>query len=142
MSAENAKLTVYFDDPFWAALIERGSGDSYEVARHVFGPEPSLPEIEAFILSPAFARLRFAKADREDVPKAAAEIGNPKRRQREAARALAPRGVSTKAQEVLKASYEEGKQQAAARRKENKDALADERWQQRREKAKKKKRGH
>jgi len=142
MSAEHAKLTVYFDDPFWAALVERGSGDDYEVARYVFGQEPSLPEIEAFILSPAFARLRFAKADPADVPKAAVPVDNPKRRQREAARAISTRGISTKAQDVLKASYEEGKKQAASKRKQRKDDRAEERWQSRREKARKKKRGH
>lgn len=44
-----SKLTVRFEDPFWVGIIEvEGEGD-YRVARHVFGAEPTTPEVLRFV---------------------------------------------------------------------------------------------
>ena len=37
--------TIYFDDQFWCALIERCEDGKTYAGRHVFGAEPSNPEI-------------------------------------------------------------------------------------------------
>ena len=47
--ADTCKLTICFDDPFWVALVETEENGQYRVARHVFGPEPTDPQIEEFI---------------------------------------------------------------------------------------------
>jgi hypothetical protein len=46
---EYASCTVYFDGQFWVALVERIRSDgTCLVGRHVFGPEPSNPELILF----------------------------------------------------------------------------------------------
>ena len=43
------KLTVRFEEPFWVGLVECEDGGSYSVAKHVFGAEPTTPEVFDFI---------------------------------------------------------------------------------------------
>ena len=43
------KLTVRFEEPFWIGLVETEDGGSYSVAKHVFGAEPTTPEVFDFI---------------------------------------------------------------------------------------------
>ena len=43
------KLTVRFEEPFWIGLVECEDGGSYSVAKHVFGAEPTTPEVFDFI---------------------------------------------------------------------------------------------
>ena len=43
------KLTVRFEEPFWVGLVETEDGDGYSVAKHVFGAEPTTPEVFDFI---------------------------------------------------------------------------------------------
>ena len=38
-------ILVYFDDPFYAILVERRENGSLSVARQVVGPEPSEIEV-------------------------------------------------------------------------------------------------
>lgn len=45
------KLTVRFEDPFWVGLVEVQDGGDYSVAKHVFGAEPSTPEVYDFFLA-------------------------------------------------------------------------------------------
>ena len=40
MEEISCKLTVYFDDPFWAAVCERQYAGQLEAAKVVFGAEP------------------------------------------------------------------------------------------------------
>lgn len=67
---------------------------------------------------------------------------NPKRAQRMAAKAMRERGVSTKAQEALKADMDSrGKERASAQRRKQKQT-ADEAYARKRAKARQKHRGH
>lgn len=67
---------------------------------------------------------------------------NPKRAQRRAAKAMRERGVSTKAQEALKADMDSrGKERASAQRRKQKQT-ADEAYARKRAKARQKHRGH
>ena len=47
-------LAVLFDEPFWVALVLVHGDDCTRVHRHVFGAEPTEPEIAVFVR----ARLR------------------------------------------------------------------------------------
>lgn len=43
------KLTVCFEEPFWVGIVETENNGAYSVARHVFGAEPTTPEVFSFI---------------------------------------------------------------------------------------------
>lgn len=137
----SSRLTVYFDGQFWVAFFEREEDGALSVARHVFGPKPSLPEIAALVAGPRWSRLRFMHADADEA-RAQLPPSNPKRRQREAAREARTASPSTRAQDALKAALEEQKAESAASRRERRAAAAEERWAQRVAKRKEKKRGH
>ena len=79
-------LTVFFDGTFFAALIERREGEQLRVAKHVFGPEPSEPEVLSWVLKD-FAKLKLSPG--VEAPREARAASNPKRRQRQAAKAVA-----------------------------------------------------
>ena len=75
MRTVTCRVTVYFDDPFWAMLYERESGGWYEANRTVFGAEPKDYEVYAFLLQ-NWKQLRFSppvqageQARRPDNPK-------------------------------------------------------------------------
>jgi len=137
----STRLTVYFDGQFWVGFFERRDGANASVARHVFGPEPSLPQIADLVSGPAWSRLTFLPTDAIDaaVPTPAA---NPKRRQREAAREARASAPSTRSQDALKAAIEELKTESAAAGRKRRAAAAENRWQHRVAKHKDKKRGH
>lgn len=40
MQKNGAKLTVFFEEPFWVGLYQRWSGPKLEVAKITFGAEP------------------------------------------------------------------------------------------------------
>ena len=131
----SAMLTVYFDGQFWVALYEREDEAGLAAARHVFGPEPSLPEIAELMRDPVWSGLNFvvvgAGDDRDSKP-----ASNPKRRQREAAQQTHGNGTSTKAQETLRLALGElAKESRASGRKRS---LAEEAERRRRQVAKRK----
>ena len=137
----NSRLTVYFDGQYWVGFFERHEGAMTSIARHVFGPEPSLPQIAELVSGPAWSRLTFLPTDASDGP-APAPAANPKRRQREAAREARATAPSTKSQDALKAAIEGLKTESAAAKRERRAEAAEDRWRQRVAKRKDKKRGH
>ena len=83
----SSTLTVYHDGQFWVGLAEHVEGGRYGVARIVFGAEPSDEEILRFATS-EWEKLSFFGHDPTEASKPAK---NPKRRAREAAKALSSR---------------------------------------------------
>ena len=131
-------LTVYFDGSFFAALSERIDSDGLRAAKHVFGPEPSDPEVYQWVLR-EFARLRYSPAvEGARRPRAA---GNPKRRQRQAAQACAS-GVGTRAQQALQLQREQSAQERRSARRTRSEAEEARKFQLRQEKKKARRRGH
>ena len=56
-------LTIFFEDPFWVAVVERQADGRLQAARHLFGGEPTPAEVLAFVLrrlSGAARRVRHA----------------------------------------------------------------------------------
>ena len=80
----SSTLTVYHDGQFWVGLAEHVEDGRYGVARIVFGAEPSDEEILRFVTS-KWAKLAFFG---DDPSEASEPAKNPKRRAREAAKAL------------------------------------------------------
>lgn len=134
----SSTLTVYYDGQFWVGMFERFEGGELSACRVVFGAEPSNEEIQELVCS-QWNRLRFSEPVRgAEPPKVAA---NPKRRQREAARELAHRGPSTKAQQALAEEREAQAQERKADARERREQAKQQRFELRQEKRKQKHRG-
>ena len=131
-------FTVYFDGQFWVGTVERIDEGGLSAARVVFGAEPSDEEVFRFVLE-RWGTLRFSPEIEAERGK---EPGNPKRRQREAAKAAAKAAPSTKAQQAIAEMRERGK--AAARKKSaaEKTEVASRKRALRARKRKEKHRGH
>ena len=134
----SSTLTVYHDGQFWAGLAEHVEGGRYGVARIVFGAEPSDEEILRFITS-EWEKPSFFDDEATETSKPAK---NPKRRAREASKALKRPAVSTKAQQALAAQREAMKRESAQARSRRRADGAEARFEHRKLKRKQKHRGH
>ena len=134
----SSTLTVYHDGQFWVGLAEHVEDGRYGVARIVFGAEPSDEEVLQFVVG-KWAKLSFFGDDPTETNKPAK---NPKRRAREAAKALRQPAMSTKAQQALAAQREAMKRESVRVRKQRHAEKADARFEQRKLKRKRKHRGH
>ena len=134
----SSTLTVYHDGQFWVGLAERVEDGKYGVARIVFGAEPSDEEILRFVAS-EWEKLSFFGGKPAEASKPAK---NPKRRAREAAKALKRPAVGTKAQQALAAQREAMKRESARARSQRRADEAEARYEQRKLKRKQKHRGH
>ena len=134
----SSTLTVYHDGQFWVGLAEHVEGGRYGVARIVFGAEPSYEESLRFVVS-KWAKLSLFGHDSTEASKPAK---NPKRRAREAAKALKRPAVSTKAQQALSNQRETMKRESAHARSQRRADETDARFEQRKLKRKQKHRGH
>lgn len=94
-SEVSSTLTVYHDGQFWVGVVEHVENDMLKVERVVFGAEPSNEEVYTWVLE-RWSSLRLS-AEAEPVgPRVGRLPGNPKRRAREAAKAMHQRGVRMK----------------------------------------------
>ena len=134
----SSTLTVYHHGQFWVGLAEHAEDRTYGVARIVFGAEPSDEEILRFVTS-KWAELAFFGDDPAEASKPA---GNPKRRAREASKALKQPAMGTRAQQVLASQRETMKRESARARSQRRADEAEARFEQRRLKRKQKHRGH
>ena len=134
----SSTLTVYHDGQFWVGLAEHVESGRYGVARIVFGAEPSDEEILQFVAG-RWEKLSFFGGEPTEASKPAK---NPKRRAREAARALKQPAMGTKAQQALAAQREAMKRESAHARSQRRADEADARYEQRKLKRKQKHRGH
>jgi len=134
-------FTVYFDGQFWVGLATRERQGATEIARVVFGPEPSEHELFEWARD-HFHNLGFKPVDSTLGPLLKERAtGNPKRRQREARKALNETGTRTRAQEAWQIAFqvEKGERQSETRARQRE--LAEARYAQRVEKRKRAKRG-
>ena len=134
----SSTLTVYHDGQFWVGLAEHVEGGRYGAARIVFGAEPSDEEILRFVVN-KWTKLAFFGDEATETSKPAK---NPKRRAREAAKALKQPAMSTKAQQALAAQRETMKRESAQARSQRRADEAEARFEQRKLKRKQKHRGH
>ena len=134
----SSTLTVYHDGQFWIGLAEHVEDGRYGVARIVFGAEPSDEEILRFVVS-KWEKMPFFGDDPTEASKLAK---NPKRRAREAAKALKQPAMSTKAQQTLANQRETMKRESARARSRRRADEAEACFEQRTLKRKQKHRGH
>ena len=137
-SSVSSTLTVYHDGQFWVGLAEHVEGGRYGAARIVFGAEPSNEEILRFVVG-KWAKLAFFGDEATETSKPAK---SPKRRAREAAKALKQPAMGTKAQQALANQRETMKRESAHARSQRRAEEEKARFQQRKLKRKRKHRGH
>ena len=133
-----SKLTIYFEEPFWAGVFERIDNGKLSVCKVTFGAEPTDAQIYAFVLR-HFDHLRFSEPVKAEQKHKA---DNPKRRQRSARKQLEKSGVGTKSQQALKKQYEANKIERKQRSREQKEAEKQRLFELKRQKRKEKHRGH
>ena len=92
----SSTLAVYHDGQFWVGLAEHVEDGRCGAARIVFGAGPSDEEILRFVAS-KWEKLAFFGDEATEAGKLAR---NPKRRAREAQKALRQPAMGTKAQQV------------------------------------------
>jgi multidrug efflux pump subunit AcrA (membrane-fusion protein) len=132
-------LIIFFDDPFWVGHLERLRDGRLEVARVVFGAEPSNAEILAFIQGPAWQLPSSPPVDQDGGP---LPIANPKRRQRAVARQARSAGRGTRSQQALALAREQQQADRRQRRRARRQAEAERQYALRQRKKKDKHRGH
>ena len=139
-SGVSSTLTVYHDGQFWVGVVEHVEDGMLRVARLVFGAEPSNEEVYTWVLE-RWTSLRLS-AEAEPVgPRVGRLPGNPKRRAREAAKAMRQHGSSTASQLALARERErvkDGRREDRAARRQDE---ARSRWEDRRERRRRKHRG-
>lgn len=135
------KLTICFEAPFWIGLVESEDDEgNYQAAKHVFGSEPTDPEVGMFIHD-HWSELRFT--DRLQVEKAGGRKISHKRMQRIIEKEIATHAQrGTKAQQAIAEGREADKVERKQRSKEAKEAESRANFEQRAEKRKQKHRGH
>jgi hypothetical protein len=136
--ASMVTFTIFFDGQFWIGLATRIGTHGNEVARHVFGPEPTDAELIQWFRND-YCRLEFVPTSLEVNTRVG---GNPKRRLREARRALEAPRTCTRAQEAWSAALEATKTAATIARRDEQRIEAEARYALRVAKRKNKHRGH
>ena len=132
-----AKLTLYFDDPFWVGVFERIEDGKLSVCRITFGAEPKDYEVWEFVLK-HYYELEFSPAVETATRRTA---DNPKRRQRNARKQLERTGIGTKSQQALQLQLEQNKQERKIKSREQKQAETERQFALRQQKKKEKHKG-
>lgn len=136
------RATLFFENRFWIGTFERTDKAGYAVARHIFGGEPTDPEVYEFILN-HYHELHFGEPKEFTL-----EIKrmNPKRVQREVRREMEKIKETTKpstlAQDYMREEQEKKKMERKHKSSAEKQARKDEQFVLKQEKKKEKHRGH
>ena len=134
------KLTICFEEPFWVGLVETEDEEVYNIARHVFGSEPTDPEVLEFIRT-EWNSLRFT-VDLH-IEKRVGRKMNYKRMRRIIEKEIAANARrGTRAQQAIAEQREANKAEREVRSKTQREAEVQERFDKRTEKRKQKRRGH
>lgn len=136
------KATIFFERRFWIGTFERTDKEGYAIARHIFGGEPSDPEIHEFVLN-HYHELKFGEAKEIHIE---IQRMNPKRVQREVRREMAKMKEtarpSTLAQDYMREELEKKKKERKKISSAEKQARKDDQFSLKQEKRKEKHRGH
>ncbi|MDO4614650.1 MAG: YjdF family protein [Lachnospiraceae bacterium] len=132
-----AKLTVYFNDPFWVGVFERIEDGKLSVCRVTFGAEPKDYDVWEFVLK-HYYKLEFSPAVETGSRRTA---DNPKRRQRNTKKQLERTGVGTKSQQALQMQLEQNKQERKLKSREQKQAEVERQFALKQQKKKEKHKG-
>jgi len=96
-------FSVFFEDPFWIGVSERTYGNKREVARVVFGAEPTELEIQRFLLE-HWDSLNYSPSLDDRVKE---HPRNAKRAFRQVRKEMKDKGIGTKSQQSLSVLHEQ-----------------------------------
>ena len=133
-------LTVFFENPFWVAILERTEENSYQVARVVLGSEPSDAELYCF-LSTHYHQFRFSPPVPIKKDMVTGSKVSVKRSLRNAKNDMAKK-PGTKAQLAIGLMYEQHKIDSHSRKSKKAEEMATVQREMKIQKHKKKHRGH
>ena len=131
MPENGAKLTVFFQEPFWVGLYERWTEGLLQVCKITFGAEPKDYQVYEFLLN-HWDGLWFSPPvaeEKEEAPR------------REIQRQLAGLPTSTRSQQALSLQREAAKEQRRQRSRQSRETQRQERFALRQKKRKEKRRG-
>lgn len=140
MQSVTCTMTVFFEPPYWVAVIERVQAGQTEACKVTFGAEPKDYEVYAFVLE-RWHTLAFSPPVDGAQP-AGKRAPGPKRMQRAIRRVLQAPGAGTKAQAALKMQQEARKAQHKSARSMRKAAQSDRRFALKQQKKREKRKGH
>lgn len=139
MDKISGTFTLLFENPFWIGVFESECGKNYQVARVVFGPEPTDVQLYEFILKNFFS-LPFRKSTLEK-SSTEKEIGY-KRMQRKIKKDQSKETIGTKAQNAIKLQYESNKTEKKKQAKLRKEQEEEMKFCLKQKKKKEKHKGH
>ena len=137
MDKASAKLTVFFEEPFWVGVFERISDGKLSVCKVTFGAEPKDYDVYDFIQK-NYYKLKFSPAVDVTVKKVSS---NPKRLQRNAKNQVQSIGIGTKSQQALQLQREQMKTERKKITKEQKESDHKRLFELKQQKRKEKHRG-
>ena len=136
------KATIYFEKRFWVGTFERTDKEGYAVARHIFGAEPSDPEVYEFVLN-HYQELNFGEPKEFQLQ---IKRMNPQRVQREIRREMEKlketARPSSLAQDYMREELEKNKLERKHKSSAEKQARKEEQFALKQQKRKEKHRGH
>lgn len=136
------KATVFFERRFWVATFERIDKEGYAIAKHIFGAEPTDPEVYEFVLH-HYQELHFGAPKEFELQ---IKRMNPKRAQREVHREMErvkrTQKLSTLAQDYMREELEKKKKEKKIRSRAEKQTRKEEQFSIKQKKKKEKHRGH
>lgn len=136
------KATIFFEKKYWIGTFERTDKNGYAVARHIFGGEPSDPEIHEFVLN-NYLNLKFGELKDLHI---LIQRMNPKRVQREVRREMAKMKETSKpstlAQDYMREEIEKKKMEKKKVTSAEKQARKDDQFALKQQKRKEKHKGH
>lgn len=136
------KATIFFEATFWVGIFERTDQEKYAAVRHIFGKEPTDPEIYNFVLHD-YSKLKFGKPQEFQLQ---IKRINPKRAQREVRREMEKfkeeNRSSTFSQDYIREELEQKKLERKANSSAQKKERKELQFQLKQEKKKKKQKGH
>jgi hypothetical protein len=139
MQCSTIRFTIVFEESFWVGYYERRENGYIAVARHIFGPEPTGPQL-AEIMCRDFIRQLIFSPQVPDTRKKT--TGNPKRMQRQInAQRKKEAGIS-KAKDIVKEAIKQSHSARKKRRRHRLQKIADEQFRLKQLKKKTKRKGH
>ena len=139
MNKSICKLTVLFQEPFWIGVFEGEYDNKYNVARVVFGAEPTEAQLYQFVLD-NYYKIPFKETSSEEVCKE--KKISYKRKQRIIKKQQKEEGIGTKAQNAIKAQQETAKKERIKKTKELKEEEKERMFKLKQIKRKEKHKGH
>lgn len=139
MQKTQSTFTVVFDAPYWVGIYERVIDGDLEVCKITFGKEPKDYEVYAYLFEHWYT-LSFSPQVQATTH--TSRKVNPKRMQRLVKKQMQEKGITTKAQQALKAQQEARIQEKKHTKKVQKQEQKQQQFKLRQQKKKAKHRGH